>query len=133
MSNLVGPGNTPARPQWAPPSPRPHERPRRPDPQGATPQRRPDGLALSAAAAALSFGEATQALAMLRRVAERPGGMLKGAQGETLTPDQALEHLANGQEVLARVSPEGGKTRSASALLFAIEDIRPMTSRLAQA
>ncbi|MNX97449.1 hypothetical protein D3C86_1298170 [compost metagenome] len=70
---------------------------------------------------------------MLKRLTERPGGILKDADGQALTPDQALERLANGQEVVARVSPEGGKTRSASALLFAIEDIRPMATRLAQA
>ncbi|MBO9541390.1 hypothetical protein J7643_12445 [bacterium] len=133
MSNLVGPGNSPHRPQWAHSAPRPHERSKRPDPQGSRPQRHPDGLSLSATASALSSGEATQALALLKRLTERPGGILKDADGHTLTPDQALEHLANGQEVVARVSPEGGKTRSASALLFAIEDIRPMAMRLAQA
>ncbi|HEY9899909.1 MAG TPA: hypothetical protein V6D00_12060 [Pantanalinema sp.] len=132
MSNLVGNGNTP-RPQWASPAPRAHEHSKRPDPHGTAPQRRADGLSLSAAATALSSGEATQALSLLKRMTERPGGTLQDAEGRALTPAQALEHLVIGQEVLARVSPEGGKTRSASALLFAIEDIRPMAARLAQA
>lgn len=133
MSNHVGPGNSPLRPQWAHQPSRPSERAKRPDPQGVAPQRRPDGLSLSAAAASLSSGEASQALALLKRLLERPGGTLRGTEGEALTADQALDHLANGREVLARVSPEGGKTRSASALLFGVEDIRPMTARLAQA
>jgi hypothetical protein len=68
---------------------------------------------------------------LLKRLVERPGGTLRNAEGTALSPDQALEHLVGGQEVLARVSPEGGKTRSASALLFAVEDIRPMAARLA--
>lgn len=133
MSNLVGPGNPSFRPQRPPLPARPAERTRRPDPEGPARARPADGLALSPAVAALSSGEATQALAHLKRLTERPGGRLVDAEGAVLTPAQALDHLANGLEVVARVAPEGGSTRSASALLFSIEDIRPMAARLARA
>lgn len=119
MSHLSVSSHAPVRPSLSAPPPRQLERP---GSHGA--RMRTDGLSLS------SSGEALQALALFKRLAEHGGGSLKGDAGQPLTPQEAVERLANGLEVTARI-PAAGRARSASALLFSLEDVKPLTGRLA--
>lgn len=125
MSHLSVSSHAPVRPSLSAPSPRHEQRPGSP-----VARMRTDGLTLSASAALLSSGEALQALALFRRLAEHGGGQLKGDEGQSLTPQEAVERLANGLEVVAKV-PAAGGARSTSALFFSLEDVKPLTSRLA--
>lgn len=127
MSHLSVSSHAPVRPSLSAPPPRADMRP------GAPAARmHADGLTLSASAAVMSSGEALQALALLRRLAEHGGGSLTGDQGEQLTPQEAVERLANGLEVVARV-PAAGSARSTSALFFSLEDVKPLSSKLESA
>ncbi len=127
MSHLSVSSHAPVRPSLSAPAPRADQRPGAP-----SARMRSDGLSLSASASVLSSGEALQALALLRRLAEHGGGILKCDQGEQLSPQEAVERLANGLEVVAKV-PASGTARSSSALLFSLEDVKPLSSKLESA
>lgn len=127
MSHLSVSSHAPVRPSHSAPSPRADQRPGMP-----AARMRPDGLSLSTRAANLASGEALQALALLKRLAEHGGASLKGEQGEQLTPQEALERLADGLEVVAKV-PAAGSARTTSALLFSLEDVKPLATKLESA
>jgi len=125
MSHLSVSSHAPVRPSLSAPPRRHDQRPGSP-----TARMRTDGLSLSASAALLSSGEAVHALALFRNLAEHGGGSLHGDQGQSLTPQEAVERLANGLEVVAKVPATGG-ARSTSALFFSLEDVKPLTTKLA--
>lgn len=103
---------------------------KQPQPQtAAQPQPRPDQLVLSAVANSTA-SSALEALKLLNRVNEHPGG-LKGPAGEALTPEQALQRLSDGEEVLARLKPLERGARNVSALLFSLEDVQALQAKIA--
>lgn len=127
MSHLSVSSHGPVRPSLSAPPPRADQRPGAP-----IARMRADGLSLSASAVLLSSGEALQALALFRRLAEHGGGSLRGEAGESLTPQEAVERLIGGLEVTAKL-PAVGSARSTSALFFSLEDVKPLTTRLESA
>lgn len=91
---------------------------------------RTDQLSLSSAANSAA-SSALEALKLLNRVNERPGGGLTGPAGESLTPEQALQRLSEGDEVLAKLKPLDQGARNVSALLFSLEDVQTLQAKIA--
>ena len=125
MSQSIGPS-------FPPPFPLASSHPKSAVPETPVSQQRSrtDSLSLSSMAASMA-SSALEWLRLLKHIVDGHGGGLRGANGESLTPEQALQRLSDGDEVIAKVHPSSHGARSISALLLSLDDLPSLQAKIA--